>query len=239
MRDTVRIERKNCRVVAHRGASSLERENSLAAFVAAGNRSYYGIETDIHPTLDGKLVIIHDENTGRVAFCDLDVEKHTYEELKSVLLKDLDGHERGDLHLPLLEEYLRVARSYGKHCFIELKGEFSRENIILAVETVRTEYSLDRVTFISFELSNLIVLRELLPKQDIQYLTVDINEDIICALKKYSLGLDVLHCALSREWVERLHREGIEINCWTVDEASDASRLIEMGVDYITSNRLE
>ncbi len=239
MKDTVKIDRKNCRVVAHRGASSLERENSLAAFVAAGNRSYYGIETDIHPTLDGKLVIIHDENTGRVAFEDVNVEKCTYEELKSVRLKDLDGGERNDLCLPLLEEYLHVARDYAKHCFIELKGEFSREHIVLAVNTVKEHYSLDNVTFISFELSNLVFLRELLPEQSIQYLTVDINEDIFNTLKRYSLGLDVLHCALNAEWVQRLHAENIEINCWTVDEATDASALVEMGVDFITSNRLE
>lgn len=239
MKDTVKIDSKKCRVVAHRGASSLERENSLAAFIAAGNRSYYGIETDIHPTLDGRLVIIHDESTGRVAFDDVNVEKCTYEELKSVRLKDLDGGWRSDLHLPLLEEYLHIARDYAKHCFIELKGEFAREHIVLAIDTVREHYSLDEVTFISFELSNLIVLRELLPYQSIQYLTVDINEDILDKLKRYSLGLDVLHCALTAEWVQRLHAENIEINCWTVDDEIDARSLVEMGVDFITSNRLE
>ena len=43
--DTIKIEKKNTLMVAHRGVSGLEKENTLAAFIAAGNRSYYGVET--------------------------------------------------------------------------------------------------------------------------------------------------------------------------------------------------
>ncbi len=48
--DTIKIEKKNTLMVAHRGVSGLEKENTLAAFVAADNRSYYGVETDVHRT---------------------------------------------------------------------------------------------------------------------------------------------------------------------------------------------
>ena len=51
--DTIKIRAGACKMVAHRGVSGLEKENTMAAFVAAGNRSYYGIATDIHRTLDG------------------------------------------------------------------------------------------------------------------------------------------------------------------------------------------
>ena len=54
-------------MVAHRGLSGLETENTCAAFVAAGNRSYFGIETDVHRTKDGKYVVFHDDTTGRLA----------------------------------------------------------------------------------------------------------------------------------------------------------------------------
>ena len=65
--DTIKIEKKNTLMVAHRGVSGLEKENTLAAFIAAGNRSYYGIETDVHRTADGQFVVFHDDNTQRVA----------------------------------------------------------------------------------------------------------------------------------------------------------------------------
>lgn len=60
--DTIKIDKNNVKLIAHRGVSGIERENTAAAFVAAGNRSYYGIETDVHVTKDGKFVIIHDYN---------------------------------------------------------------------------------------------------------------------------------------------------------------------------------
>ena len=65
--DTVKLQNKgNCEMIAHRGVSGIELENTCAAFVAAGNRSYFGIETDVHRTADGQYVIIHDDTTTRV-----------------------------------------------------------------------------------------------------------------------------------------------------------------------------
>ncbi len=55
-------------MAVHRGFSGLETENTAVAFVAAGNRSYFGVECDIHLTPYKKFVIIHDETIERV--CD-------------------------------------------------------------------------------------------------------------------------------------------------------------------------
>lgn len=60
--NTIKIKSDSVKIIAHRGLSGLERENTYPAFVAAGNRSYFGIETDIHKTKDGKFIIIHDHN---------------------------------------------------------------------------------------------------------------------------------------------------------------------------------
>ena len=52
--DTIHLKQEGKPLmIAHRGVSGLEKENTMPAFVAAGNRSYYGIETDIHKTADG------------------------------------------------------------------------------------------------------------------------------------------------------------------------------------------
>ena len=67
--DTVKLDKRGSGVlmVAHRGLSGLETENTQCAFVAAANRSYYGIETDVHVTKDGRYVISHDGNLSRVS----------------------------------------------------------------------------------------------------------------------------------------------------------------------------
>ena len=59
--DTLKMKHNGTvRMIAHRGVCGLERENTAAAFVAAGNRSYFRIETDIHETADGKFIIPDD-----------------------------------------------------------------------------------------------------------------------------------------------------------------------------------
>ena len=66
--NTIKIDSKDVLMVGHRGVCGLEPENSIPSFLAACNRSYYGVETDVHVTSDGKFVVIHDDNTARVAF---------------------------------------------------------------------------------------------------------------------------------------------------------------------------
>ena len=53
------------------------------------------------------------------------------------------------------------------------------------------------------------------------------------------MDIDAMFTCLTKENVEELHKHGIVVNCWTVDKLEDAERLIEMGVDQITSNILE
>ena len=98
-----------------------------------------------------------------------------------------------------------------------------------------------RSTFISFSLDNLIALRAKYPRQKAQYLVSKINDPkaLLETLKAHRLDLDAKHTALTRELVEQLHAEGVEVNVWTVDTPEDAARVMAMGVDYITSNILE
>ena len=76
--DTIQFDKNNVKIIAHRGLSGLECENTCAAFVAAGNRSYCGIETDVHVTKDGKIIVFHDDNTERMTGKKKIVEKTRY-----------------------------------------------------------------------------------------------------------------------------------------------------------------
>ena len=133
--DTIKIESGNIKMVAHRGLSGIEPENTCAAFVAAGNRDYFGIETDVHRTADGAYVVIHDDHTGRVAFEDISVEGSSLEQLQAIALKDKDGKQRSDLKIPTLDEYLKICAKYEKVPVLELKNAFPKEDVanILAI----------------------------------------------------------------------------------------------------------
>ena len=96
--NTIKIKKDSTRLVAHRGLSGIEAENTNAAFVAAGNRSYYGIETDIHRTSDGRFVVCHDGDLNRIAGVDMAVEDTDLSRLQEVVLLDKDGRrDREDL----------------------------------------------------------------------------------------------------------------------------------------------
>ena len=55
----------------------------------------------------------------------------------------------------------------------------------------------------------------------------------------YRIDVDVQYKALTKEIVDLLHKNGLLINCWTVDNKDDAEVLSAWGVDFITSNILE
>lgn len=238
--DTIKVHSGNTKMVAHRGVSGLELENTCAAFVAAGNRSYYGVETDVHVTADGKFIIIHDDNTGRVAVDAMVVEQTEYETLRALQLKGKDGMLRTDLRLPSLEEYLSICKYYDKVCVLELKNPMEEEAVRLIVEVCKAVYSLDKMVFISFAFQNMIYIRKYAPDAEAQYLLAEeITEAHMDAMAEYKLDLDSHYLAMSEELVKRLHGRGIKVNCWTVDDPEIAERLAAWGVDYITSNILE
>jgi len=228
-------------MVAHRGCSGLERENTNAAFVAAGNRSYYGIETDVHKTLDGKYIIIHDDTTARVAIDDMVVEKTTYETLRRLTLTNKGTHQkdRSDLCLPSLAEYISICKRYEKEAVLELKNAFEEADIYEICDIIAEQDYLDHVTFISFCYDNLVYLRRKYPQQSAQFLISKFEDDLIDRLKAQNLDLDIYYKALTPENVALLHENGIKVNCWTVDDPQKAVEIADMGVDFITSNILE
>ena len=220
--------------------SGLEMENTASAFVAAGQRSYYGIETDVHRTADGQFIIIHDDNTKRVAGDEMIVEQTSFRTLRSLRLLDTDGQQgRGDLILPSLREYIGICKKYDKAAVLELKNHFIPEDIDKIIDIIRQEDYLDQVIFISFDLPNMICIRERLPQQQAQFLISSVPDWLLDTLQKYRLDLDIKHTVLAREYVDALHAAGIKVNVWTVNTPEDAQRAMDMGVDFITTNILE
>lgn len=241
--DTVKINSLNTKMIAHRGCSGLEKENTNPAFVAACNRSYFGVETDVHVTTDGKFVIFHDDNTKRVTDgkFDITIEENDYAAIKDIVLPDVDGSTvRGDIRIPLLSEYINICKKYNKICVLEVKNHFTEKDLERLIEEIRADGYLENVIFISFDLENCINLRKLLHDNDVQYLYADkVTDELINTLLENKLNLDIYDACLTEENIKLLHDKGIKVNCWTVNDKTDGERLAAWGVDFITSNILE
>lgn len=237
--DTVKIPNKgHTRIIAHRGVSGLECENSAAAFIAAGNRTHFGVETDFWRTNDGKYICNHDGHTGRICEHDLVIEESSFDDLRALILKDTDGSsDRTEIRLATPYEYKKICQKYAKHCVPELKSRFRIEEIRELMDTFG-DY-LDSTTFISFSMDNLDLVKEVKKDQKCQFLTSSWDDSLPEMLASRQMGLDIYYPSLSEERIAACHAAGIEVNCWTVDDPDAAAQLITWGVDYITSNILE
>lgn len=241
--NTIKVNHGNIKMVAHRGLSGIERENTTAAFIAAGNRSYYGIETDVHQCADGELVVIHDEATGRVADGNIVVEESTFAQLQQLNILDITGcgaAPRLDLKIPTLADYADICQKYEKVAVLELKPLFTEDALKKIISTMEKAGVLENTVFISFHWENMVMMRKLLPKQPLQFLTSHpCTPELIEQLDEHRLDLDIRHTQVTKELVDELHRRGLVINAWTCDTVEDFERLAECGVDFVTSNILE
>ena len=162
----IKINKKRCKMIAHRGLCGLEKENTCSAFVAAAMHNYYGIETDVHLTKDGNFILCHDNDLKRVAGKNLIVEETDFAKLRKVKLFDTDGKtRRAHLVLPSLEEYFSICKKYGKVAVFELKNRIPKEKIAEIVKRIKEIGWFQKTIFISFQRDNLIDLRSLEKKQ--------------------------------------------------------------------------
>lgn len=241
--DTLKFKKKKVKMIAHRGLSGLEKENTCPAFVAAGNRSYFGIETDVHRTVDGKYVVAHDETTKRISngANEINIETTPFEEYKNLILPDVDAStNRRDIVIPQLIDYIKICKKYDKVCVLEFKNRFEKEHTKEVLDIIKGEDYLHKLICISFNWDNCVDLRELLPNHDIQWLTGEsITEERINELVKYNFNLDINFKNIDKATIKRLHALGLTVNCWTVNTKADGEKLVKMGMDYITTNILE
>ena len=56
---------------------------------------------------------------------------------------------------------------------------------------------------------------------------------------KENLNIDLRYDLITKELVDRFHAKGLEVNAWTVDTEEIFDKMVEYGVDYITTNILE
>ncbi len=229
------------KLIAHRGLSGFECENTAAAFIAAGNQDYFGIETDLRQTADGKFVLLHDHQTERIANTNLVVADTTIAELQDLRLKDLPrmtGETHTHLRIPSLEEYLSICKYYRKTAVLEIKIRLTH-TLAQEILNIVKETGMDKnIIIIDFTFDNLVLLRKLAPDMPMQYLTGEYTDSLISRLSEYCLDLDIYYPALDQEIASKLKESGILINVWTVDDLATAKKFAEWGVDFITTNRI-
>lgn len=213
-------------VFGHRGASSVEKENSLEAFAAARHLGADGVELDVRRTADGAMAVHHDAvlSDGRV--------------IVAVTAAELPED------VALLDAALRACGPMRVN--IEIKNvpidpDFDPTESVAAqvVDLVGAMGVADQIIVSSFGLAAIDAVRALDPSLATGWLTIP-NYDQMRALDTaIDNGHGALHpyfTTVTEELVAAAHAAGVAINTWTVDDPSEMERLAALGVDAIITN---
>jgi glycerophosphoryl diester phosphodiesterase len=214
-------------VVGHRGAAGVVPENTIKGFRYAIELGVDYVECDVHLSRDGQLIVMHDSTVNRTT----DGEG-AIRDLAAARIRMLDAGE-GE-QVPTLDEVLETVRNE-VHLLIELKGSGVEQ---AAVEAVRAHGMVEEVTFSSFALQRLAMVRSMGKELRVRAILPEPTEfDLARASALQVVGIDVRYSNVSLHIVEAAHALGMEVLAWNPDSWREQEAMIALGVDGVSSNR--
>jgi len=220
------LSKKPFAVVAHRGASGYEPENTIRAFKKAIEMKADAVEFDVRLSKDNVPVVIHDETLNRTTDGTGRVDSYTSEQLKNF------NAGRGE-RIPLLSEALDLV--YGRICvLLELKEIRASR---YALNLVESKDMLNQVMFVSFHEDALKAVAEANPNTYRGLIYAKPGDYILIAKRIGCIAVMPYYKLATLKTVEFAHKLKLKVNVWTVDDLEVARKLVKMGVDSITTNK--
>ena len=220
-------------VIAHRGNSSAAPENTLAAFRSALDVGADMVEMDVHLSADGHVIVMHDESVTRTTQGQGRLRDMSWPQIQQLDAGRWFNPRFTGEPVPALDEALRLLAGKAGAC-IEIKHEDPR----LAMEVMRLldqNGMRERSLIISFIEKPLLLCRGQPNRPRLSLLGTQIDMiDRACAA-----GLDGVQPQfeiVDQHFVERAHHAGLFVAVWTVNDPVILRRMIDQGVDGITTD---
>lgn len=223
-------------VVAHRGASTEQPENTITAFEAAIDAGGDAVEFDVRMTADGHAVVMHDPDVSRTTDGTGLVSEMALEEIRK-------------LGVPTLEEALRCLSGRAA-ADIEIKNlpgepdytperEPAVEATLAALDAVGFSGSVIISSFNPASIAHSRALRPDVPTGLLTEYEVDADEALIQATQHGHLWVlpfvsKVLDAG--ERFAERVHDAGMLLGVWIADDPDTARMLFQRGVDAVATN---
>lgn len=230
-------------VIAHRGASSLAPENTMAALYAALRLGVDMVEIDVHRSSDGELVVIHDATVDRTTNGQGAVNRLTLAELQALDAGSWFGHSFENERIPTLREVLEAVRDKAV-ALVELKGQRTE---VRTVELVRELGMSDQVFIQSFDFQQIQKAKEKAPEIPTIFLVRNpkhSSEPAKAAQWMTNIaefvgasGIAIRHNWFTPELMECASERNLEVFVWTVDKKADMHEFLKAGVQGIITNK--
>lgn len=230
-------------VIAHRGASGVAPENTMAAFRKALELGAGFIETDLQLSRDARLVAMHDDTLERTTNGRGPVSSKTVEELRKLDAGSWfppSGQGAASFageRIPTIEEILAFGREHeiGLHLEIKPTGPSGAEHAIVGALHASNEVA--RSVVLSFSAGVLKRVRQLDPLVMTGFLFSDrLSSPVSTAVDAGARQLLPRIDRVTRELVTEAHAHDLKVVAWTADSRAEMQKLIAAGVDGIITN---
>jgi glycerophosphoryl diester phosphodiesterase len=256
-------------IIAHRGASTLAPENTLAAFERAAQPGTFGVEFDLSISRDGIPFLMHDDDLARttnVAQVFPGREKDRAESFALAEVRQLNAGEwfvRSDPYktvangavseaeaklytsqmVPTLAELLDVVRRYKFTFIFDLKEPPADhpygKQFFDIVFKQIHQAGIDSQVWFLVDRNQLKVIRADAPEMKPAYGVDFLHPPDAMDLAAQGYRIVNAEYGLSEDWIRQYHEAGLWVNIYTVDEAWQFSRLWLLGVNSITTSNAQ
>lgn len=225
--------------IAHRGASHLAPENTVAAAQLAWELGADAVEVDVHLSKDNRVMVIHDKDTKKTCSGKKNL---LIKNTPSILLRDLDagiwkGEEFAGEKIPFLSEIIETVPE-GKTLVVEIK---CGSEILPALQRcIEQSGKLEQIVFISFGWETILDTKKQFPDNSCYWLSAlkpGLKKKIKQAARLGLDGINLRHSIIDEKIVSLAKEKDLEVLTWTVDNPAEAKRLADLGVTGITTNR--
>lgn len=217
---------------AHRGGASANPENTMPAFRHAVELGFTYLETDVHATSDGVLVAFHDPDLSRTCGRPGTISELPWSEVAHARV---DGTEPIPLLDDLLDEFPNARIN------IDCKADTALQPLL---DALRRRDVFDRVCIASFSDRRLRRVRAEFGARVCTNLG-PVQIAAMVASGRVPWGGDAAQVPLrsgpvpvvTERFVANARRRGLHVHVWTVDDADEIDRLLDLGVDGIMTDR--
>lgn len=210
-------------VQAHRGASAIAPENTIAAFRAAAEAGAKWVELDVAFSADNRLIVIHDDSVDRTSS-----GKGSLGALSQAEIGALDGGAWFDPRfagerIPTLAETIAALGEFGLSANVEIKQHAhhkSLDQLVRAVQADISRRSADtKIMISSFDAQCLKAMHQLEPDLEMAMLWVQAPEDWEQQLAAIPATTIHMHYkAVSIGLLEHMRERGIKVRVWTCND---------------------
>lgn len=228
-------------IIAHRGASGLAPENTLAAFERSVEEGADGIELDVHLTQDGELVVIHDDTLDRTTNGTGYIHEKSVDEIKTYDAGSWFDPKYASERIPLLQEVIDILPDK-MLLNVEIKNfptvyDGIEEKLVEALEK---NDRIHNTVVSSFDHESVRKVKQLAPDLKIGLIYSVNFADTLAYLETFKAekvySLHPSHKVIYNRDIQPLLDAGLQVYPYTVNDETKAQHLHEKGVSGLITN---